>query len=674
MSLTDLNRINISSLKNLSYSTSSYQVAMKRLSSGLKINAAQDDSANLSLSKTLDSRASGTELGTANIQQASAKLNTFGGYIQGIVDSLQKIRQIAVQSANGTYGASERASLNSVTQQASMDVSTASVQANSEMTNSRSSLLKPVKTLSDAEATAQGFTVIKTAADFKALISTNTAGKYILGGDLDMSSLGTLTKSVIQNNFTGTLDGNGYTMRNLTINSGANAAGVFAFANGATIKNLTLDQIKVTSNAAYAGSLAAVSNYGTVDNCVAQNISISNASAGGSTGGLVGETTTTITSSYTTGTVNGVDKVGGLAGRTVFGGFSGCFSSVNVSGRNNVGGLVGNTDSSTINSSYATGTVSGKDYVGGLAGYTYDGEVSDSFASGSVAASGNFAGGLLGYTEWDGGMQIRDCYALGSVKGVNNVGGFVGRVYASQVVNCYSKGDVSGIDMVGGFAGESSAVGTATKCRSEGAVSGKTKVGGFLGDGTDFDNTNFWNKDTSGQVTSAGGAVGYTNATMPDLSTTTSAWNTSTWDLTGDKPELKKFNAADFGVQSGATIISRYTVQNLGLRYTGCSSLDVSTVENARQTIKNVDNMLSYYTSVSAKTGAALNSLASQVNSNMSRSEGFMAGSSTIKDTDMAKESAQLSKYKMLQNFSATVLQQSSKLTKDFVLGVYSSL
>ena len=63
--------------------------------------------------------------------------------------------------------------------------------------------VKDTSHLTEAEAIAQGYTVIKTAQDLQN-ISNNLSGKYMLMGDIDLSSLGTLSKSLIDGAFKGT--------------------------------------------------------------------------------------------------------------------------------------------------------------------------------------------------------------------------------------------------------------------------------------------------------------------------------------------------------------------------------------------------------------------------------------------------------------------------------------
>lgn len=143
----------------------------------------------------------------------------------------------------------------------------------------------------------------------------------------------------------------------------------------------------------------------------------------------------TLSNVYATGNVTGNYSVGGLVGSTD--GTSSVSNSYNtgsvIGGGSYVGGLVGyNSGTSTVSNSYATGNVSGVDFIGGLVGGANDGfgasMVSNSYATGSVNGTGSFVGGLAGI-NYSG--IIRNSYATGSVRGTNNVGGLVGYNYGT---------------------------------------------------------------------------------------------------------------------------------------------------------------------------------------------------------------------------------------------------
>jgi hypothetical protein len=214
-------------------------------------------------------------------------------------------------------------------------------------------------------------------------------------------------------------------------------------------------------------------------------------------GGLVGSNNGTVWNSYVTGSVTGEWNVGGLAGGN-YGTVRNSYSTGSVTGNYYVGGLVG-SNSGTVTKSYLTGSVTGKYYVGGLVGGN-DGTVSNSYSTASVTGS-SIVSGLVGINGWD--STVSNSYSTASVAGNYYVGGLVG-VNFGTVSSSYSKGKVTGYEYVGGLVG--------------------VALGGTA-------SNSFWDTETSGQATSAGG-TGKTTAEMQDITTFSGA----AWYICGVSP------------------------------------------------------------------------------------------------------------------------------------------
>ncbi len=247
-----------------------------------------------------------------------------------------------------------------------------------------------------------------------------------------------------------------------------------------------------------------------------------------------------------------------------------CYSAGTVSGYSDVGGLVGGNNTGTVTQCWSTGTVGGKYDVGGLVGgngngYSEDwppggwGRVTYCYSTGAVTGD-EYVGGLVGANG--GFAQVASvvyCYSTGAVDGNDYVGGLVGENYWGAVTNCYRAGMVSGENCVGGLVGENYAYGEVTQCYSTGAVSGDgNDVGGLVGaTESDWGATvleSFWDIQTSGQATSAGGE-GKTTAEMQTASTFLEAglpaeagWDfVNIWGIGENQtyPYLRKYSAAD---------------------------------------------------------------------------------------------------------------------------------
>ncbi|MHB1092945.1 beta strand repeat-containing protein [Thiobacillus sp.] len=237
-----------------------------------------------------------------------------------------------------------------------------------------------------------------TATDLQGIGSGASTLNFALGADIDASATsgwnagaGFLPDAP---NFTGTFDGLGHIISNLTINRPSTSrVGLFEkIGTGGVVRNVGLVGGSVTGNS-MVGGLVGENAYGTISN------------------------------SYATGTVNGSGYTGGLVGNNYGGAISNSYATGAVNGGSYTGGLVGNNNygGSTISNSYASGAVSGGSSSGGLAGRS-NGTVSNSYASGAVSSTGSSVGGLIGYNA----STISNSYASGAVSGSSSVGGLVG--------------------------------------------------------------------------------------------------------------------------------------------------------------------------------------------------------------------------------------------------------
>jgi len=89
------------------------QTAMERLSSGKRINNAKDDAAGLAIASKMTSQIRGMNQAIRNSNDGISYAQTAEGALGEVTNMLQRIRELAVQSANGTYGTSDRTNLNS---------------------------------------------------------------------------------------------------------------------------------------------------------------------------------------------------------------------------------------------------------------------------------------------------------------------------------------------------------------------------------------------------------------------------------------------------------------------------------------------------------------------------------------------------------------------------------
>ena len=156
--------------------------------------------------------------------------------------------------------------------------------------------------------------IVETADDVQN-IKDNLSGYYIVGNDIDLSTIADFTP--IGNNntrFTGTFDGGGFTLSNLAIDRDtANFIGLFGYNEG-TINDIILESVNITG-AASTGGLVGRNQGGTINNSKVSG-SISGTS---NVGGIVGFNTGTIENSISSGSVSGTGNIGGFVGTNTSG-------------------------------------------------------------------------------------------------------------------------------------------------------------------------------------------------------------------------------------------------------------------------------------------------------------------------------------------------------------------
>jgi len=106
----------------LAMNSAKYARALERLSSGLRINRAADDAAGLAVSEKLKAQVRGTEQASRNAQDGISMIQTGEGALVEVDDMMQRMRELAVEAANGTLGASDLGQINQELQQLQAEV------------------------------------------------------------------------------------------------------------------------------------------------------------------------------------------------------------------------------------------------------------------------------------------------------------------------------------------------------------------------------------------------------------------------------------------------------------------------------------------------------------------------------------------------------------------------
>ncbi len=116
---------NVSSLnaqRNLNTSQSSLAVSMQRLSSGLRVNSSKDDAAGLAIADRMNAQIRGMNVAVRNANDGISLAQTAEGALATMTDALQRMRELAVQSLNGSNGSGDRGNLDTEFQALAQEV------------------------------------------------------------------------------------------------------------------------------------------------------------------------------------------------------------------------------------------------------------------------------------------------------------------------------------------------------------------------------------------------------------------------------------------------------------------------------------------------------------------------------------------------------------------------
>ncbi|MES2994182.1 MAG: flagellin [Pseudomonadota bacterium] len=191
------NTISLNAQRNLSTSQNALATAMQRLSSGLRVNSAKDDAAGLAIAERMNAQVRGSNVAMRNANDGISMFQTAEGAMGKIGDSLQRIRELAVQSANGAISDDDRANLNAEATQLVAEIARVADGAKFNGVN----LLDGSLTTADFQVGADDTDVITTTISFDmtaldayaaADISTQAGATAVLTAtDTDLDTLNT---------------------------------------------------------------------------------------------------------------------------------------------------------------------------------------------------------------------------------------------------------------------------------------------------------------------------------------------------------------------------------------------------------------------------------------------------------------------------------------------------
>jgi flagellin len=117
------NIFSLNAQRNTSATQNTLQTSMQRLSSGLRVNSAKDDAAGLAIAERMNAQVRGMNVASRNANDGISLAQTAEGALGKVGDAIQRMRELAVQSANGTNSSDDRDNLQAEFQQLNDEVS-----------------------------------------------------------------------------------------------------------------------------------------------------------------------------------------------------------------------------------------------------------------------------------------------------------------------------------------------------------------------------------------------------------------------------------------------------------------------------------------------------------------------------------------------------------------------
>ncbi len=662
----------------LQKSAMSQQTAMARLSSGLRINSAKDDAAGLAISNRMTSQTKGLAVAVRNAGDAQSLSQTAEGALSSIGDNLQRIRELALQSANGTNTAADRQSIQVEVQQLKDQIQSVATDTNFNG-----------KKLLDGTF---GTTVFQTGANVGQTISVAISGATTAQmGSGQNSGISTAALSLAGANG-GAAHANSMAAGDLIIN-GVQVGAALAGADGASSAN------QDHSSIAIAAAINLVSTQSNVTAVVNANTVKGTAIAAGV---AMPAAAVAMTLNGTTINISGSGDANNLLSD-----LQGAVDAINL--KQGQTGVTASIDPKNLGAGISLTAADGRNIViGGAAATTY-----------GIGAADTYSGSVTLVSQ--GGADITITSNTG--ESLENVGIETGTYSASQASavssqvsnsgNAMATGDlvINGIAVGGSYASYDTAS-TANQNLSAIAiahainlVSDTTGVTAKAGP-TTVTSTGV-SANTGGAITINGvsitTAAGTTGTTAEQVSLYVDAINAksaqtgvhavvndaSKFSLVADdgrniettalagaglaaastKGSIQLSSGNQINLSTNTGDIENNTGLTVGTYGSGTSGqlvqdIDVSTVAGANLAVQSVDNALAFVNAQRANMGAVQNRLDSTISNLQLNSQNLTSANSRITDADFAVETGNLSRSQILQQAGTAMLAQANSSTQ----------
>jgi len=673
MALTvNTNIASLNTQRNLTKSSNALATSMERLSTGSRINSAKDDAAGLQISNRMSNQISGLSVAVRNANDGISMAQTAEGALQQSTNIMQRMRDLALQSANGSNSGQDRQSLQE-------EFNTLS----GELTRIAKTTTFGGKNLLDGSF---GNTAFQIGANSNETISfslsdmsaTSLKGSYssasVDGAATDLSAKVTGNKfDASSKDVTGT---------------GTNVASIAAAdipADGA----LATSTLSIDGNAV---TLTGVTDKATLVDAINDATETTGVSAelDSDTGDLIFSSTTS-TPFEVSGTLVGADTTTPASNTAVAGNAVAIAPTETLS----IGGtsitMTGVTDLATLNVAIATAGFTGPTAV--TATQDGDGNLVLSFAdtSADIAVSGSLMGGTTTSTAVAAqttSASATSTYTAGAETSVTGLSA-ASSISVNGETFSFDQGDdlAAVIGKINDGAGApNSGAGTLATGVTASDVQGRLVL-------TSADGKNIELKDAAagaGSLARLGLGAGKTEAGLASATSITlngteikfnegdnldkivTTINNASTGVTASKNaetgtlELfseDTFTVADGTVGNGLAALGLTEGTNESIsQESNLSNINISSAENSQMAVQVLDDALQMVDSVRAELGAVQNRFDNTISNLQNISENVSAARGRIQDTDFAAETANLSKNQILQQAGTAILAQAKQL------------
>ncbi|KZY45411.1 MULTISPECIES: flagellin [unclassified Oleiphilus] len=654
---------NIASLnaqRNLDKSQNEQSVALQRLSSGLRINGAKDDAAGLAISNRIDAQVRGLNVANRNAGDGVSLAQTAEGALNSMTTSLQRMRELALQSANGTNTSLERSSLQEEVEQLKTEIASIAEKTNFNGQN-----------LLDGSFQGTSFQTGANVGD-RIDVSISEVSEETLGTDIT-SGLSSVSSTdarpamaagdLVINGFAvgaadAGADGASTADQNLSsiaiaasINAVADQSGVSATVNATVASGTEVTNVASAANFDINGVTINVGGSGDASTLstdlqgVADAINLSSGQTGVTASVDLNNLQQGVTLSAADGRNIDISGAGAAAaGVAAADTYVGSYTLVSKDGSDIE--ITSNTGASLENAGLEVGSYSGSkatavsDTLGGTA-----------LTAGDLVINGTAVGAT--FSSFDNASTAnKDASAISVASAINLVSdqtGVTATANTTQVTSSDVSADTAGNATVNGVSISFAAGTTGTTSEQVSlavdAINAKTAQTGVTAKIVDDNQYELLAEDGRNIVVGSGTNFGAADAT------------------TFGTVKLESGGPIEISTQDPTAISnSGFEVGTYGGSQDGqqLKDIDISTAAGAEDAITAIDNAINQVAREQAKLGAIQNRFENTISNNAVNSENLSAANSRIRDADFATETAALSRAQVLQQAGISVLSQAN--------------